>query len=104
MPPLEQGKHGRTHLHYYDDQWKILDEFICYTKGELNTWTLYFDSSKCTCGTWAGILLVYLTNDVIPMEYKLGFDCTNNMVEYEALLLCLRSIALLNIKELNIYI
>ena len=30
------------------------------------------------------------TNEVIPMDYKLIFKCTNNMKEYEALILGLK--------------
>lgn len=47
--------------------------------------------------------MVSHTNDVIPMAYKLGFECNNNMVEYEALILGLRVAALLNIRVLQIY-
>lgn len=37
------------------------------------------------------------------MAYKLGFDCTNNIVEYEALILGLKSTLLLKIKNIEIY-
>jgi len=43
------------------------------------------------------------TNDIIPMAYKLGFKCTNNMAEYEALILGLKIAISLNIKGLEIY-
>jgi len=61
---------------------------------------LYFDGSKCTYGGGVGIVLVSPIIDVISMAYKLGFDYTNNMVEYEALILGLRVDVILNIKEL----
>lgn len=35
--------------------------------------------------------------DVIPMTYCLSFDCTNNMVEYEALILGLKAAILLKV-------
>ena len=37
------------------------------------------------------------------MAYKLDFDCTNNMVEYEALILGLKAAINLKIKDIEIY-
>lgn len=34
-----------------------------------------------------GIILITPYDEIIPMEYKLAFDYTNNMVEYKALIL-----------------
>lgn len=72
-------------------------------KDEPKMWELYFDGSKCIHGAGTGIVLVSPTNDVIPMTYKIGFNCTNNMEKYEVFILGLRAAALLNIRELNIY-
>lgn len=102
-PPLEHGQCGGTHMYHYNDKWEIPDEFICYTEEKPKVWRLYFDDSKCTHREGVSIVLVSPTNDVIPMAYKLGFECTNNMAEYEVLLLGLREAALLKIKELKIY-
>jgi len=33
-----------------------------------------------------GIAFISPHNDVIPMSYKLSFECSNNMVEYEVLI------------------
>jgi len=54
-------------------------------------------------GEGESIILVSPTKNIIPMAYKLGFNCTKNMVEYEALILGLRESILLKIRELNIY-
>lgn len=64
---------------------------------------MHFDGSRSTHGEEVGIISVSPTNDVIPIAYKLVFDCTNNMTKYEALLLGLRVVVLLKIKELNVY-
>lgn len=37
------------------------------------------------------------------MAYKLGFECKNNMVEYEALILGLKAVVALKIKDIEIY-
>ena len=41
-------------------------------------------------GLGVGITLISPQNDVIPMSYRLSFECTNNMVEYKALILGLK--------------
>jgi len=37
------------------------------------------------------------------MAYKLTFDCTNNMAEYEALILGLKATVILKIRNIEIY-
>lgn len=64
---------------------------------------LYFDGSKCTYGVGESIILVSPSNKVIPMAYKLGFNWTNNMAKYEALILDLKIVMDLKIKDLEIY-
>lgn len=55
-----------------------------------NLWTLYFDGSFTHGGSSAGILFITPQGDCIPKAYKIQFPCTNNIVEYEALLSGLR--------------
>jgi len=85
------------------DETTILDEFVCYMEDEPIAWTLYFDGSKSSYRAGARIVLVSPTNEVIPMAYKLGFECTNNMAKYEALILGLKATITLKIKDLEIY-
>lgn len=47
--------------------------------------------------------MVSPTNQVIPIAYKLDFECTNNMAEYEALILGLKVVVALKIKDIEIY-
>jgi len=42
-------------------------------------------------------------NDYIPKSYRLAFPCTNNIAEYEALLIGINTIVQLEIKELQVY-
>lgn len=64
---------------------------------------MYFDGSKCMHGAREGIMLVSPTNQVISIAYKLNFKCTNNMVEYEALILGLKAALELKMIDLTIY-
>lgn len=54
--------------------------------------TMYFDGSQCKQGGGTGV--VFLTPQGVPMLvcFKLSFECTNNNVEYEALILGLELI------------
>ena len=64
----------------------IEEEEFVYTKDELDI-TLYFDGSKCEQGGGVGIIFNTPQGAPIPFSFKLKFPCTNNMEEYEALIL-----------------
>jgi hypothetical protein len=46
-------------------------------------WKMYFDGVCSKEGSGAGIVFISPTKEVIPMSYKLEFDITNNISEYE---------------------
>ncbi|KAL1326344.1 hypothetical protein AAHE18_13G221400 [Arachis hypogaea] len=54
---------------------------------EVNYWKLYFDGSKHKDGAGVGILII--SPEGIPSEYlfELKYPCSNNVAEYEALIL-----------------
>jgi hypothetical protein len=54
-------------------------------------WKMYFDGSSSKEGSGAGILLIVPSEEVITLSCKLEFEITNNIAEYEALLLGLRA-------------
>lgn len=51
------------------------------------TWKFYFDGSYTHHGSGTGILFIMPLGVTIPKSYKLLFPYTNNMAEYEALVL-----------------
>ena len=54
---------------------------------ESSHWTLYFDGSKNVEGAGAGIVLISPKGDKLRYVLQITFEpCTNNVVEYEALL------------------
>ena len=53
-------------------------------------WKLYFDGANSYEGNGAGVLLVSPEGSLIPLSFKVDFEETNNVVEYEALLLGLK--------------
>jgi ribonuclease HI len=50
-------------------------------------WTLEFDGSHSGHGAGAGVVLTAPSGEVFYRSYRLEFDCTNNVAEYEALIL-----------------
>ncbi|KAH9316988.1 hypothetical protein KI387_018757, partial [Taxus chinensis] len=65
--------------------------------------TLFFDGSKCQRGGGAGVILIPLGGEPMPLSFKLDFDCINNIVEYEALVLGLQVAYALDVKSINIF-
>jgi ribonuclease HI len=53
-------------------------------------WNMYFDGSSSREGYGEGILLISPSKEVINLYYKMEFETTKNIVEYEALVLGLR--------------
>ncbi|RDX62834.1 Gypsy retrotransposon integrase-like protein 1, partial [Mucuna pruriens] len=47
-------------------------------------WTMWFDGASNVVGNGIGVVLISPDNQCLPFAAKLGFDCTNNMAEYEA--------------------
>lgn len=66
-------------------------------------WKLYFDGSFTTHGLGVGILLLMPQGDLIPKVFKIGFPCTNNIVEYKALTSGLKLATQWNIQYLSIF-
>jgi ribonuclease HI len=61
------------------------------TSQQKKIWKMYFDGSSSKEGSRAGILLISPLEEVITLFYKLEFETTNNIVEYEAMVLGLRA-------------
>jgi hypothetical protein len=66
-------------------------------------WKMYFDGACSKEGSGAGIVFISPTKEVIPMSYKLEFDTTNNISEYEALLLGLKAARDMGVDKLSVF-
>jgi len=86
----------------YDDittnKGEFQDELVALVENKI--WTLFFDGYKCLQGDGSSIVLVYPEGGMILMAYKLHFECTNNMAEYEALVLRLKVVINIEINKL----
>jgi ribonuclease HI len=54
-------------------------------------WIIYFDGSYLKEGVGVGVVLISPKIEEIHLSYKLEFEATNNLVEYEALILGLEA-------------
>ena len=64
---------------------------------------MHFDGAVNKEGAGVGISIIGPKSDYRSFSYKLYFDCTNNVAEYEALILGLKMTKELKIKKVSIY-
>lgn len=81
---------------------KFLDEEV-FTIAEEPTWILYINGSYTHNGLGVGIFFITSQGNYIPKSFKLAFLCTNNIAEYEALLIGLRIAKQWHITHLRIF-
>ncbi|GKV47270.1 hypothetical protein SLEP1_g54184 [Rubroshorea leprosula] len=70
---------------------------------EPNDWTLYVDGASSSKGSGAGALLIGPDGYRSEHALKFNFDATNNMAEYEALLLGLQLALELKLSAIQVY-
>jgi ribonuclease HI len=66
-------------------------------------WSLYFDGSKSKEGAGAGCIIIDTAGNKTLIACRLEFECTNNTVEYEALLQGLIKELDMNIQNLTVF-
>jgi ribonuclease HI len=69
---------------------------------DISVWTMYFDGASTRDSAGAGVVLISPTKETISLSFKLDFRTTNNIAEYEALLLGLNSAKEMGIKGLKV--
>ena len=77
----------------------FLDDTIM-TIASSTPWKLFFDGSFTQKGSGARVLFVTPQGDLIPKSYKISFPCTNNIAEYEGLVIGLHQAIRWNIRSL----
>ena len=65
-------------------------------------WTMYFDGSVEKVSAGAGVYIISPIRDFKALSYKLTFECTNNVAEYEALLLGLHALKDLRAQRIRV--
>ena len=64
---------------------------------------MYFDSSVAKADVGAGVYIISPIEDTETYSYKLIFECSNNVAEYEALLLGLHALKGLGARRVQIF-
>ena len=66
-------------------------------------WKLYFDGSVCDDGQGIGAVLISPNGAVFEFSNRLEEECTNNQVEYEALLFGLEFLQSMGVKHVEAF-
>jgi ribonuclease HI len=66
-------------------------------------WKMFFDGASSREGAGAGVVFVSPAQETISLSYKLEFEATNNVAEYEALVLGLRATREMGIQEVAVF-
>jgi ribonuclease HI len=64
---------------------------------------MFFDGASSSMGAGAGVIFISPCRETISLSYRLEFEITNNVVEYEALVLGLRAAKEMGIKEMAMF-
>jgi len=88
------------HLEFPDED--IMALFVEKLDEDRDKWIVWFDRASNVIGHGVGAALVSPDNQCIPFTARLGFDCTNNMAEYEACALGVQAVIDFN-KLLKVY-
>ena len=76
------------------------------TKQKLNEeglWSLHFDGAMSKMGARSGAWITSPTHDANLLSFKLYFECTTNIAEYESLILRLFALKKFKVKIVSIY-
>jgi ribonuclease HI len=68
-----------------------------------SVWKMFFDGASSSEGAGAGVVFISPCQEVVSLSYKLEFETTNNVAEYEALVLGMRAAKEMGIEEIAIF-
>lgn len=66
-------------------------------------WKMFFDGASSSIGAGAGVVFKSPSQETISLSYKMEFEVTNNVAEYEALVLGLRAAKEMGIGEMAVF-
>ncbi|XP_074301285.1 uncharacterized protein LOC141632659 [Silene latifolia] len=87
-------------------EWELSDELpgeeIFYVD-ILPPWQMYFDGAVRRDGAGAGVVIISPQNHVMPYSFTLTQFCSNNVAEYQALILGLQMAIEIGVRDMDIY-
>ncbi|KAL0434267.1 UNVERIFIED_CONTAM: hypothetical protein Slati_2761000 [Sesamum latifolium] len=87
-------------------EWEISDDFPdenVFSVEILSAWTMFFDGAARTDGAGAGIFFISPEKQVLTYSFVLGELCSNNVAEYQALIIGLQMALEMEIIEMEVY-
>jgi ribonuclease HI len=66
-------------------------------------WKMFFDGASSSMGAGVGVVFMSPCQETISLSYKLEFEVTNNVAEYEALVLGIRAAQEMEIREMDVF-
>jgi ribonuclease HI len=66
-------------------------------------WKMFFEGASSSIGAGAGVIFISPCQETISLSYKMEFETTNNVAEYEALVLGMRVAKEIGIKEVSVF-
>ena len=70
---------------------------------ETKPWQLYFDGAARNKGVGVGIVFVTPSGGLVPYSFSLLKTCSNNVAEYEAIIMGLELAIEMHINELEVF-
>ncbi|KAM1448103.1 hypothetical protein ACFXTO_007114 [Malus domestica] len=67
------------------------------------TWTIFFDGSARADGAGAGVVFMSPQRQILPYSFQLSELCSNNVAEYQALIIGLQMAINMEITTLEVY-
>jgi ribonuclease HI len=64
---------------------------------------MFFDGASSSIGTGVGVVFMSPCQETISLSYKLEFETTNNVAEYEALVLGIRAAKEMGIRDIAVF-
>jgi ribonuclease HI len=68
-----------------------------------SVWKMFFDGASSNIGAGVGVVFQSPSQEAISLSFKLEFEVTNNVKEYEALVLGLRAAKEMGIREVAVF-
>ncbi|XP_074297443.1 uncharacterized protein LOC141628169 [Silene latifolia] len=87
-------------------EWEISDDLPgeeIFYMDVLPPWQMYFNRATRQDGAGAGVVFVTSQNHLMPYAFTLTQLCTNNMAEYQALILGLQMAIEIGVRDMDIY-
>jgi hypothetical protein len=69
-----------------------------------SVWKIFFDGASSREGAGDGVVLVSPVQEIVSLSFKLEFKPTNNVAEYEALILGLRDAKYMEIEDISLFL